>query len=166
MQAICFPKRRLLLEPQSIISQKAAFYGPTQRKDKSSSTLELSLCTFSSEAVFHYTLVGVNRTGSQPITSVVILTSFCNLYFWSLISHLLCTSVNAALFPPWTHDPETPSLSPKSPFESYVPLKDTVFWYATPCGSYKNRRFGRTYRLKRIGDLGTTVAVTSNRSTL
>jgi hypothetical protein len=44
------------------------------------------------------------------------------------------------------------------------------FWDVTSCGSCKNRRFGGTYgftiRVKRIGELWTTLAVTSNRSTL
>jgi hypothetical protein len=51
-----------------------------------------------------------------------------------------------------------------------VTMKNTVFWDVTPCGSCKNRRFGGSYRLfmrvSRIGELGTTLAVTSNRRTL
>jgi hypothetical protein len=31
-------------------------------------------------------------------------------------------------------------------------MKNSVFWYVTPCGSCKNRRFGRTYRLHHEGD--------------
>jgi hypothetical protein len=51
---------------------------------------------------------------------------------------------------------------------SYV--KNDVFWDVTSCGSCKNRRFGGSYRLlhqgARIGELGTTLAVTTNRRTL
>jgi hypothetical protein len=32
-----------------------------------------------------------------------------------------------------------------------VNMKNTVFWDFTPCGSYKNRRFGRIYRLYHHG---------------
>jgi hypothetical protein len=46
-------------------------------------------------------------------------------------------------------------------------MKNAVFWDVMPCGSCKNRRFGEKYRLiirvARIGKLGTTLAVTSNR---
>jgi hypothetical protein len=46
-------------------------------------------------------------------------------------------------------------------------MKNAVFWDITPCGSCKNRRFGElsapTIRVARIGELGTTLAVTSNR---
>jgi hypothetical protein len=49
-------------------------------------------------------------------------------------------------------------------------LKNGVFWDVTPYGSCKNGRFGGTYpsiiRITRIGELGTTVAVISNRNTL
>jgi hypothetical protein len=51
-----------------------------------------------------------------------------------------------------------------------VTMKNCVFWDVTPYGSYMNRRFGRTYRLHhqgdKIGELVTTLAVTSNRRTL
>jgi hypothetical protein len=52
-----------------------------------------------------------------------------------------------------------------------VTMKNGVFWDVTPCGSCKYRRFGGTWRLlhqgdKKIGELGTTLAVTSNRRTL
>jgi hypothetical protein len=51
-----------------------------------------------------------------------------------------------------------------------VTMKNAVFWDVTTCGSCKNRRFGETYRLHhqgdKIGELGTTLAVTSNRSML
>jgi hypothetical protein len=33
-----------------------------------------------------------------------------------------------------------------------VTMKNGVFWDLTPCGSYKNRRFGVTYRLLHQGD--------------
>jgi hypothetical protein len=43
--------------------------------------------------------------------------------------------------------------------ECYVPwsepfnsMKNGVFWVVTPCGSYKNRRFGGTWRLLHQGD--------------
>jgi hypothetical protein len=45
-------------------------------------------------------------------------------------------------------------------------LKNVVFWNVTPCGSCKNRHFRGTIRVTRIGELGTTVAVTSNLRTL
>jgi hypothetical protein len=41
-------------------------------------------------------------------------------------------------------------------------MKNGVFWDVTPCGSCKNR----SIRVTRIGELGTTLAVTSNRRTL
>jgi hypothetical protein len=31
-------------------------------------------------------------------------------------------------------------------------IKNGVFWVVTPCGSCKNRRFGRTWRLLHQGD--------------
>jgi hypothetical protein len=47
-----------------------------------------------------------------------------------------------------------------------VTMKNGVFWDVTLCGSCKNRRFGELrlsfIRLTRIGELGTTLAVTSN----
>jgi hypothetical protein len=47
-----------------------------------------------------------------------------------------------------------------------VTMKNCVFWDITPCDSCKNRRFGGTYasimKVTRIGELGTTLAVTSN----
>jgi hypothetical protein len=49
-------------------------------------------------------------------------------------------------------------------------MKNDVFWDVTPRGSCNNRRFGELsasfIRVKRIGDLGTTLPVTSNRRTL
>jgi hypothetical protein len=49
-------------------------------------------------------------------------------------------------------------------------MKNGVFWYVMPCGSYKNRSFGELsasfIRVTRIGELGTTLAVTSNRRKL
>jgi hypothetical protein len=52
-----------------------------------------------------------------------------------------------------------------------VTTKNGVFWDVTRCGSRKNRRFRGIYRLyiirlTRIGELGTTLALTSNRRTL
>jgi hypothetical protein len=51
-----------------------------------------------------------------------------------------------------------------------VTMKNGVFWDVTPCGSCKNRRFGGTgasfIRVTRIGELGSSLAVTSNRRTL
>jgi hypothetical protein len=48
--------------------------------------------------------------------------------------------------------------------------KNGVFWDVTPCGSCKNRRFEELnasfIRVTRISELGTTVAVTNNGSTL
>jgi hypothetical protein len=39
-------------------------------------------------------------------------------------------------------------------FEAFTAatMKNGVFWDVTPCGSCKNRRFGRTYRLLHQGD--------------
>jgi hypothetical protein len=49
-------------------------------------------------------------------------------------------------------------------------MKNGVFWDITLCGSCKNRRFGRTFIASfirvTIGELGTTLAVTSNRRRL
>jgi hypothetical protein len=49
-------------------------------------------------------------------------------------------------------------------------MKHGVFWDVTPCGSCKNRvweeRSASIIRVTRIGELGTTVAVTSIRPTL
>jgi hypothetical protein len=49
-------------------------------------------------------------------------------------------------------------------------IKNGVLWNVTPSDSCKNRRFGGTYasfiRVTRIGELGTTLAVTINRRTL
>jgi hypothetical protein len=51
-----------------------------------------------------------------------------------------------------------------------VTKKNALFWFVTPCGSCKNRRFGGTYRpiirVTRNGELGTTLTVTRNRNTL
>jgi hypothetical protein len=48
-----------------------------------------------------------------------------------------------------------------------VTTKNGVFWEVTPCGSCKNRRFGRTYRLhhqdeKNKRGVGTELLVTAN----
>jgi hypothetical protein len=49
-------------------------------------------------------------------------------------------------------------------------LTNAVFWDVTPRSSCKNRRFGgiygHHYQGEQIGELGTTLAVTSNRSML
>jgi hypothetical protein len=45
-------------------------------------------------------------------------------------------------------------------------MKNAAFWDMTPCGSCKNRRIASIIRVARIGELGTTLAVTSNRSML
>jgi hypothetical protein len=49
-------------------------------------------------------------------------------------------------------------------------MKNGVFWDVTPCDSCKNRRFGGLsasfIRMTRIGELRTTLAVTSNRRPL
>jgi hypothetical protein len=53
--------------------------------------------------------------------------------------------------------------------ERSITLKNGVFWDDTPCGFCKNRRFELSasfIRVTRIGELGTTLAVTSNRHTL
>jgi hypothetical protein len=51
-----------------------------------------------------------------------------------------------------------------------VTMKNGVLWDVTLCGSFKNRRFeergASIVRAKRIGELGTTLAVTSNRATV
>jgi hypothetical protein len=50
----------------------------------------------------------------------------------------------------------------------YIGMKSGVFWDVTPCGYCMNRRFGSAsfIRVTRIGELETTLAVTSNRRTL
>jgi hypothetical protein len=49
-----------------------------------------------------------------------------------------------------------------------IKIKNAVFWHFKSRDSCKNRRFRGTYRIRRqvirIGELGTTLAVTSNRS--
>jgi hypothetical protein len=49
-------------------------------------------------------------------------------------------------------------------------MKIDVFWNVTPCDSCKNRRFGGSsasfIRVTRIGELGTTLVLTSIRRTL
>jgi hypothetical protein len=49
-------------------------------------------------------------------------------------------------------------------------MKNVAFWDVSPCASWKNRRFGESsasiVRVTRIGELRTTLAVTSNRRTL
>jgi hypothetical protein len=51
-----------------------------------------------------------------------------------------------------------------------VTMTNAVFWDITPCGSCENRHFGEriapVISVKRFGELGATLAVTSNRSTL
>jgi hypothetical protein len=51
-----------------------------------------------------------------------------------------------------------------------VTMKKGVFWDVKPCGSCKSRRFGGTSRLlhqiDKMGELGATLAVTSNRRML
>jgi hypothetical protein len=45
-------------------------------------------------------------------------------------------------------------------------MKNGVFWDVTPCGSYKNvsEELSASFiRVTRIGELGTTLAVTSRR---
>jgi hypothetical protein len=54
--------------------------------------------------------------------------------------------------------------------ELHIRLKNDVFWDVMPRGSCKNRRFEECIasfiRVTRIGELGTTLAVTRNRRTL
>jgi hypothetical protein len=38
------------------------------------------------------------------------------------------------------------------PHATFINIKNGVFWVVTPCGSYKNRRFGGTWRLLHQGD--------------
>jgi hypothetical protein len=49
-------------------------------------------------------------------------------------------------------------------------LKNAVFWDVTPCGFVRTdvseERIASIMREKRIGEIGTTLAVTTNRSTL
>jgi hypothetical protein len=46
-------------------------------------------------------------------------------------------------------------------------MKNGVFWDVMPCGSCKNRRFlelsASFIKVTRIGQLGTTLAITNNR---
>jgi hypothetical protein len=46
-----------------------------------------------------------------------------------------------------------------------VTMKNAVFWHVAPCGSCKNRHFGRMHRLHHQGDKNQR-AVTRNRSTM
>jgi hypothetical protein len=49
--------------------------------------------------------------------------------------------------------------------QTFLFLKNGVFWDITPCGSCKNRRSEEPsafIRVTRIGELGTTLAVTSS----
>jgi hypothetical protein len=54
--------------------------------------------------------------------------------------------------------------------EQTIPMKNGVFWDVTPCGScitdVSEERSASFIRVTRIGVLGTTLAVTSNRRTL
>jgi hypothetical protein len=51
-----------------------------------------------------------------------------------------------------------------------VTMKNVVFWDAMPCGFCKTdvseERSASTIRVTRIGELGTMLAITSNRRTL
>jgi hypothetical protein len=50
-----------------------------------------------------------------------------------------------------------------------VTMKNAIFWDATPCGFCNNvsvKRIASIIRVTIIGELGTTLALTSNRSTL
>jgi hypothetical protein len=50
-----------------------------------------------------------------------------------------------------------------------VTVKNVVFWNVTPCGCFKNRVSEECIactRVTKIGELGTTLAVTGNRITL
>jgi hypothetical protein len=50
-----------------------------------------------------------------------------------------------------------------------VTMKNSVFWDVTPCGSCKNvskERIAYIIRVTRIGEVGPTLAATSNRRTL
>jgi hypothetical protein len=52
-------------------------------------------------------------------------------------------------------------------FESYRNLKNAVFWYITPCGSFKDQSFEEhitsVIRVTRIGELERTLAITNSR---
>jgi hypothetical protein len=51
-----------------------------------------------------------------------------------------------------------------------VTMRNGVFWDVTPCGSCKNRvseeHIASIIKVTRIGELGTTLALTNNRRTL
>jgi ABC-type sugar transport system permease subunit len=53
-------------------------------------------------------------------------------------------------------------------FEVFTPvaMKNLVFWDVMPCGSLRNQFIFSIIRVTRICELGTTLAVTSNRSIL
>jgi hypothetical protein len=42
--------------------------------------------------------------------------------------------------------------SPRTLWQSIIMVMIIIFWEMTPCGSYKNRRFGGSYRLHLQGD--------------
>jgi hypothetical protein len=55
-------------------------------------------------------------------------------------------------------------------YELQISVKNAVFWNVSPCGSRKNhaseKRIASSIRGTKTGEVGTTLAVTSNRSTL
>jgi hypothetical protein len=69
-----------------------------------------------------------------------------------------------------TTEPEQRIVCIKFEVFTAVTMKNGVFWDVTPCDSCNNRRFGELsvsfIRVTRIGELGITLAVTSNRRTL
>jgi hypothetical protein len=50
--------------------------------------------------------------------------------------------------------------------QTLAKMKNGVFCDIRPCGSCKNRRFAFIIRVTRIGELKTTLAVTSNRASV
>jgi hypothetical protein len=43
-----------------------------------------------------------------------------------------------------------------------INLKNTAFWYVTPCDSYENRHISFIIKLNKISELGTELAVTTD----
>jgi hypothetical protein len=87
--------------------------------------------------------------------------------------YLLCASSVLKMYIADTYETPTVSLPythGMTPNDGKRIVKNVVFWVVTPCGSCKNRRFRGTWRLlhqgDKIGELGTTLAATSNRRTL
>jgi hypothetical protein len=76
---------------------------------------------------------------------------------WTVLQKILWSSVWVAYSEhenkeKYTHKPKSVSKTFIIPFgmrfyQQYFSMMTIIFWEMTPCGSYKNRRFGGSYRL-------------------